>query len=228
MAEGRVIYRTEPDAPAAFGYQMAWLAVRTRDTRLVLEALELEAYEPCNWNSGIGTVYDARLGESRVYVSPPVNGWTFVVGLPLPHPVGRGYADKLTPLLVSLGGRFVEVQYFFAYPPLDMYAWARMLDGRLVRAFAASDEGVLWSKGKTTKEERTLGLKLFELRGVKGRAGDAGGALMLHPTEDHVMRLAHRWSLDPAKLDGQPVSRTAGYIAVAPRAWRLERLARAA
>ncbi len=223
MAEGRVIFRTEPDSPAAFGYQMAWLALRTRDTGAALDALGLDAYEPCNWSSGIGTVYDAKLGQSHVYVTPPVNGWTFVVGLPLPHPASRGYVDKLTPLLVSLGGCFIEVQYFFAYAPLDLFAWARVLDGRLVRAFAAGDEGVIWSKGKTTKEERALGLKLFELRGVKGRRGDAGGELILHPTEDHVMRLAHRWSQDPTKLDGLPPGPTSGYIALAPASWRAER-----
>lgn len=228
MGEGRVIFAAEPDAPAAFGYQMAWLAVRTRDTFAVLEALGLTVREPCNWSSGIGSIYDPKLGQEHVYVTPPVNGWTFVVGLPLPHPVSRSYVDKLTPLLVELGGRFIEVQYFFAYPPIDLYAWARVLDGRLVRAFAASDEGVIWSKGKTTKEERALGLKLFELRGVKGRRGDAGGELILHPTEHHVMRLAHRWSLDPTKLDGAAPSLTTGYIAAAPLAWRLERMRRLA
>lgn len=228
MAVGHVIYRAEPDAPAAFGYQMSWLAVRSRDTAAVVEALGLTHYQACNWNAGIGTVYDKTLGQDHLYVTPPVNGWTFVVGLALPHPQGRGYVDKLTPLLVGLGGRFIEVQYFFAYPPIDLYAWARVLDGRLIRAFAAGDEGVIWNKGKTTKEERSLGLKLFELRGVKGRRGDAGGELILHPTEDHVMRLAHRWSQDPIKLDGLPAGPTSGVIAQAPVAWRSERVRQSA
>ena len=80
-----------------------------------------------------------------------MRGWTFVVGLPLPHPVGRGFVDKCTPMLVDLGGRFEEVQYFFSYPPIDYYAWARVKDGRLVRAFAVSDEGIVWNKGRATQ-----------------------------------------------------------------------------
>ncbi len=228
LSEQRVLFSKEPDAPAAFGYQMAWLAIRSRNTAAILNALGLEEYEPCNWSSGIGVVYDHTLGDDHVYVTPPVKGWTFVVGLPLPYPAGRNYTDKLTPLLVSLGGRFSEVQYFFAFPPIDFYAWARVADGRLVRAFATGDEGVVWNKGRTTKHERALGLKLFELRGVKGRRGDAGGELILHPTEDHVMRLAESWSLDPTRLDGLPQSRTVGYIAQAPVSWRLERVRRAA
>ncbi|OYW56453.1 MAG: hypothetical protein B7Y80_06620 [Hyphomicrobium sp. 32-62-53] len=228
IGHGRVVYPTTPDKPVAFGYQMAWLAIRTRDTPAVVEALGLEAPQPCNWNSGLGTVYDPRLGQNHVFVSPPVNGWTFVVGLPLPQPMGRSFADKATPLLVDLGGRFVEVQFFIAFPPVDLFAWARMIDGRLVRAFAIGDEGIIWSKGKTTKEERALGLKLFELRGVRDRRGDAGGPLILHPTEDHVMQVARKWSLDPTKIGSNSGPEGMGLIARAPVRWRVERLKKSA
>jgi hypothetical protein len=228
MAEGRVIFSQEPDRPTPFGYRMAWLAVRTRDPEAVVEELGLAGAEPCNWSSGIGTMYDDALGPDHVFVSPPVNGWTFVVGLALPHPVGRSFADKCTPILVRLGRRFVEVQYFFAYPPIDMFAWARFLDGRLVRAFAIGDSGILWNKGRPTKEERSLGLKLLDFRGVKGRKGDAGGEIVFYPTEEHVMRLAARWSEDPTKLHaGTVASPGLGFIALAPAAWRPERLRKA-
>lgn len=228
MAEGRVMYGQEPDRPTPFGYKMAWLAVRTRDPAAVVEELELVGAEPCNWSSGIGTVYDHALGSDHVFVSPPVNGWTFVVGLAIPHPISRTFTDKCTPILARLGRRFVEVQYFFAYPPIDMFAWARFLDGRLVRAFAIGDSGIIWNKARPTKEERALGLKLLDFRGVKGRKGDAGGEIVFYPTEEHVLRLAGRWSEDPTKLDvGTVASPGLGYIALAPAAWRPERLRKA-
>lgn len=227
ISRGRVIYDHAPDRPIPFGYRMAWLAVRTRDVDAVIEELGLVEAEQCNWRSGIGTVYDAALGTDHVFVTPPVNGWTFVVGLPLPHPVGRAFADKCTPLLVSLGRRFIEVQFFFSYPPMDFFAWARMLDGRLIRAFAVGDEGIIVNKGRPTKEERSLGLKLLDFRGVRGRKGDAGGEIIFYPTEDHVMRLASRWSSDPTKLTpDQVVTAGLGYIARAPASWRPERLRR--
>jgi hypothetical protein len=224
IGRGRVIFPIGPDHPVAFGYRMGWLAVRARDTAAVVDALGLLEPQPCNWNAGIGSVYDVKLGESHVFVSPPVNGWIFVVGLPLPQPLGRSFVDKATPLLVGLGGRFVEVQYFLAYPPVDVFAWARMIDGRIVRAFAIGDDGLIWSKGKTTKEERALGLKLFELRGVKDRRGDAGGEMILHPTEDHVMRIAHKWSVDPTRLNKQSAPARLGVIAKAPASWKCERM----
>lgn len=129
LGDRRVVFPTTPDTPKPFGYRMAWLAIRSRDTAAVVEALGLGESQTCNWNSGIGAVYDPRLGETHVFVSPSVNGWTFVVGLPLPQPMGRSFVDKATPLLVGLGGRFVEVQYYLAFPPVDLFAWARMLDG---------------------------------------------------------------------------------------------------
>lgn len=222
-ADGPVLLDVVPDRPCAFGCSMAWLAIRSTDPQEVIETLGLIEPTPCNWNSGIGAVYDDRISATHVFVSPPLRGWTFVVGLPLPHPVGRGFIDKCTPLLVDLGGRFTEVQYFFSYPPIDFYAWARVRDGRLVRAFAVTDEGIAWNKGRASKEERGLGLKLFELRGVQGRKGDAGGELILHPTEDHVMRLAQLWSLDPTTLHTVAAEPDLGAIAIAPAKWRSER-----
>lgn len=229
LAGDRVVFEQSPDRPTGFGYRMAWLAVRSRDTEAVVEELGLEAAVPCNWRSGIGTVYDRDLGNDHVFVSPPVNGWTFVVGLSLPYPVGSNFADKAMPLLKRLGRRFVEVQYFFAYPPIDCFAWARLLEGRIVRAFAITDSGIVWSSGRTTREERTLGLKLFDFRGVRGRKGDAGSEIILYPTEKHVLSLARRWSLDPTKLADVDVPAPAlGRIALAPHSWRPERLSKPA
>jgi hypothetical protein len=216
-----------PDRPMGFGSAMVWMAVRSRDTTAVVEELGVVAPEPCNWRSGIGTVYDHQLGTEYVFVSPPVNGWTFVAGLALPRPAGRASADKCAPLLEGIGRRFVEVQYFAACPSLDFFAWARLLEGRWVRAFAIGDAGIIWNRGRATGQERTLGLKLFDFRGVRGRKGDAGGEMILYPTQEHVLHLARSWSLDPMRLGEVDVPSPAlGYIALAPAAWRPDRLRR--
>jgi hypothetical protein len=154
-----------------------------------------------------------------------VNGWTLVIGLPLPYPVGRSFLDKCTPMLLDLGMQFNEVQYYFTYPLIDTYAWARIVDGTLLRSFAIGAEGAIWNKGKPTKEEKSLGLKLFELRGVYESHGHAGGEPNPHPSEQHVLRLAGRWSLDPTRLGGAaPAALGTGYVCAAPIAWRPERL----
>lgn len=212
-----------PDVPKPFGYKMAWLAIRTEDTAAVADWLDLKGGVASNWNSGIGTVYDDGLGATHVYMTPPVEGWTFVVGLAIPHPVGHAFVDKLTPLLLSLGKRFADVQYYFTYPLIDFFAWARVKDGRLSRAFAVNDEGIVWNKGRVTPEERALGLRLFEIRDVRERHGDTGGELVLYPTEDHVLQIARGWSLNPTAMERLETTDGSGFVFRAPVAWCAQR-----
>lgn len=226
MFEPRVVYDETPDTPAAFGYRMAWLAVHTTEAARVAEVLKLEPLEISNWRTGIGTMYDEKLSQSRVYLTPPVNGWIFIVGLSLPQPLGRGFVDKCTPVLLDLAAAFPEAQYFLSYPPLEFYAWARVMDGKLARAFAIGDEGIIWNKGKATKEERGIGLRSTEVRGVKNRKADVGEPMPVYPTEAHVMHLASCWGIDPTSLASTKAVDGTGYICAAPMAWRPERLRR--
>jgi hypothetical protein len=217
-----------PDRPQAFGYKMAWLAIRTQDTARIADILRLREVASANWSAGLAAVYSEPRAETHIFVTPPVEGWTLVAGLALPHPLGRNFVDKATPLLLEVGGQFKDVQYYFSYPDIDFFAWARVTDGKLVRAFAIGDEGIIWNKGRSTREEQALGLKLFELRGVAQRRGDAGAELLLHPTEEHVVQLARSWSLDPTRLDARRGPARLGYLGRAPVRWRPERTRRAA
>lgn len=228
FARRSVLYDLVPDPPLAFGYKMSWIAILTTDTEAVLDALGVSGETVSNWNNGIGTIYDPWLGPDRLFVSPPVDGWTFVIGLALPHPVGPGQADKCTPLMTRLSRVFVDVQYYFSYPALDFFAWVRFREGHLLRAFANSGGDVIWSKGQISRAEQALGLKLFELRGVKGRTGDVGGEILLAPTQDQVMQVARAWSRDPTTLSACDAKPALGYIVPAPVAWRAERLTRTA
>lgn len=225
-----VRFDLRPDPPAGFGYRMAWVAVRSRDAAEVARVLGLDQVRPANWRTGIGTVYDARLGESLVYLTPPVDGWTFVVGLALPQPLGRGFVDKCTSLLLDLGQAFPEAQYFLTYPQLECCAWARVVEGRLVRAFAIGDEGVIWNKGRLTREERSLSLAILDARGAKVRNQPDVAAPLVRPTEAHLKVIARGWSLDPTEL-GTPqaqhhVEPGPGLVCEAPSSWRARRLRR--
>ena len=228
VAPQTLVYDVRPDTPPPFGYRMTWLAIRTRDTARVIDALEISKVETANWNTGLGTVYSKKHGQGALFVSPPVNGWTLVAGLALPQVLGHGFADKAMPLLVDLGATFIEVQYFSSCPDVDYFAWARVVDGKLVRAFAIGDEGILWNRGKPTKEEKAMGLRLFEVRGTRGKRGNLADEAVIYPTEPHVMRLASKWSLDPTRIDQLGAPPSVGKIGMAPAAWRPERLRRAA
>ena len=88
---------------------------------------------------------------------------------------------------------------------------------------------VVWSQGKPTRDEVQLGLRHYELRGVKDRSGDAGGEIVLSPTEEQVFRMAGRWSLDPMMLAGRKAAGPGlGVVGHAPMVWQSERVRRIA
>lgn len=210
--------RAEADMPCAFGCKMAWIAVRTRDTARLIETLELEDALSSSWSVGIGTVYNQRIGLERVFVTPPVDGWSFIVGLSLPMPADDVSGDLCSPLLEKLSVEFDAVQYFMSYPELSFYAWARLRSGTIKRAFACGQEGVIWNRGAVTPEERAAGMQFFDLRDVSN--GDETSTMPVL-RESHVLELARQWSLDPSRLDVRDhLEMSVGYIATAPLSWR--------
>jgi hypothetical protein len=207
----------EADLPCAFGYKMSWIAVKTRDTARLIEVLKLQDVRKSSWSIGIATVYNERLGLSRSFVTPPVDGWSFVVGLSLPLPSSHNGADACLPLLAELSREFGAVQYFISFSELEFFGWAKLGNGQLERAFAVGEDGVIWNRGHVTEDERVVGIEVFDLREV-GVAG-AGGMPVLR--EGHVIALARQWSLDPSGLDARDdLDAGVGYIASAPVEWR--------
>lgn len=209
--------------PPALGPQMSWLAVRTAETDALIAALGLRGTREVSWAEGVNAVYAERCPNVFAFVTSPIDGWTLVAGLALPHPLGSAFRDKCTPLIEGLSARFGAAHYYFSFPLLDYYAWAKAENGAIVRAFATGDEGVLWNRGRLTPEERRLNLQYFELRGVEDRHGDVGGDMLLVPTEQQVLKLAGGWSCDPSLLNqAHGLSVLSGHLARAPASWRSE------
>ncbi|MEZ5926553.1 MAG: hypothetical protein R3D57_19470 [Hyphomicrobiaceae bacterium] len=220
-----VVVDRAPDRPVPFGYATAWLAVRTADSIRLLEALDLTAAERASWRGGVAATYAEETSDRDVFVSPSVAGWTFVIGLALPQPAGPAYHDRAGQLLAQLADEFPDVQYYFTYPPLDLYGWARWKDGRLLRAFAIGGEGVLWNAGRATAAERLAGLRLPpEGKGGRNPVWHEG---YTYPDEEQVLRLAAEWSLDPTTIDKRDASVALGYLGHAPAQWQLKRISAA-
>lgn len=215
---------TAPDGPEPFGIETAWLAIRTADIDRIIAVLGLTGIKTSNWQTGLAMTEDAELSAGTVFVTPPVEGWTFVIGLALPHPVGAGYTDRCLPLLIALGKDFSEVQYFYSCPVLDIYAWSRFSNAKLRRSFAWGDEGVIWNKGPLTSEERALGLKVFATgERMSGREPDIDENEQGYPDERHVLKIAEAWSLNPGTFARLPEDPALGYIGCIADTWRVTR-----
>ena len=177
--------------PIPFLLPPRWLALRSSNTALIREALS-RADEPLvPWSEAL-----ARVRERAVFVSPPVDGWTLVVGAGVPDPAQD--VDVAFHFLARMSRALGEVHFYSADRVLNFHSWARLDSGRVTRAYAWAGE-TLWNEGRTTLEERLLGLRCraYGEDPDPVRYGDVPPEM--HNTE-RVVLLARRWSIDPVAV----------------------------
>lgn len=179
------------ERPRSFGPRTVWLAFKGTTTQAVAKALDLREVAPLGWTGGLVGAY-----AGRVFVTPPVDGWVLATSTRFPDAGGGPATDRATPLMARLSHQFDEVQYFSTHEDIGWNAWARYVNGAVVRKYAylGAQGIILWNEGNPTPEERALNLD-FNAKAV----GD--GAV---PEEGNVFALAAKWSLDPSKLGERP------------------------
>jgi hypothetical protein len=210
-----------PNKPVPFGYKCQWLAIKTEDTKAVADAVFLRNAQPATWQEGIQWAYGSKL-----FVSPPVDGWSLVVGNCLPdagRPDGPDWQpDRCTPLIVHLSKRFGEVQYFGTHRIAEYHAWMKACAGRILRACAyLGEQGVtIWNRGGLTPEENKLG---FTSPRESSNAGE-DTFTEIFPDEDFVMQIAGKWSINPQTLEGYGSNSTMGLVGdLGPAFFRVDR-----
>lgn len=178
--------------PFLFDRPTKWMAIKSSHLSRVQKALGLRNAAPCSWAEGFG-----RVAETRLFLSPPVQGWVIVVGAGLPEPGDD--IDKLFHFLRGIAQEIGAVHYFYADRVFHHHAWIRMENEDVVRAYAWADE-TLWNQGDLTGAERFLEVKCFEY----------GEAPLPYPFStresvaancEKVLQLAARWSIDPMALN---------------------------
>jgi len=218
----------EPDSAEDFGYKMGWLAIETDDPRRVAAVLELESIRPANWQSGIELAY----GDAgpRMFVTPPVEGWVFVVGLELPCPC-RADVDENFPapcsnlcrrFLDEVSSHFGKIRWFFTHRVVEGHGWIRYDDGKLVRAFVCcADDDLYWDEGFDTEQTTVLGTRFYKLEGPSADESTSSEHEALRwPDEEDVMKMAAAWSINPQTLHERNLPPSVGLVGRLPDRWR--------
>jgi hypothetical protein len=181
-------------APFLFDRPNRWLAIKCSNLHKVQNALGLNNPTPCPLSEGF-----SRLGEHKLFISPPVKGWILVVGNSLPDM--NEDIDKLFRFLMKVAGELGSIQYFSANRVLNHHAWVRIENNRVYRAYAWAGE-TLWNQGDRTAAEKELELKCY----------DYGANPLPYPftardshvaNTEKVIQLAARWSIDPRAVNHQ-------------------------
>lgn len=182
-----------PDEPVAFGYKIAWLAIRSTDMNHVARVVGLTDLQPANWETGLESAFR---GE-RTFVSPPIEGWVFVAGI---H--GLEPAVHLLPAwerwMNAIAAEFSEVHYFGSQRVTGYCAWARFVDGRELRAFSCTDEAIYVDRGTPASVERRWSF-------------DDAEADQL-PDEEVVLTVAAEWGVSPMTLEDRDYPHGVGLV----------------
>lgn len=171
--------------PVAFGYKMAWLAIRTDDPMSVVDALSLEAVEACPWPQAVEAVYSHdAMADRPAFVTPPLDGWTLVAGPGLFDEVSDAEPERLAAYVSETARRSgTEVQLFATHRVVEGHAWARADPDGLRRAFYYLGE---------------IGEELVD----EGEPTPIEGSRDLNPPdEEAVMAVAGSWSVDPTRIE---------------------------
>ncbi|EFM08467.1 hypothetical protein PaecuDRAFT_4760 [Paenibacillus curdlanolyticus YK9] len=175
-----------PDYPVPFGYKCQWLAIKTTDTQAVIEAMQLQELELANWSTGIDAAH-----EGCYFVSPPVHGWTLVVNALMPDLSGVEMPSPLT-VIDKLSSQFGEAYYFGTHRVVDYHAWAKSMNGKVVRANAYLGEAII-DQGEISQEERYLHMIFTGLDVEEPHL----------PSEEDVLLIAKEWTVDPQMEEGE-------------------------
>jgi hypothetical protein len=187
--------------PFLFDRPNRWLTVRCSNIIKVQNALGLGNPKPCSWTEGF-----SKISESRLFISPPVQGWIMIVGQGLPDPGDD--IDLLYHFLMKIARELGSVQYFSANRVFNHHAWARIENGEVYRAYAWAGE-TLWNQGELTAAEKALELKCYEYGQppipFPFSARDSHAA-----NTEKVLQLAARWSVDPMAVNSQNLKASYG------------------
>jgi hypothetical protein len=203
-----------PDQPISFGYKCSWLAIKADDPQDVIKVLGLRNVRRSNWKAGIDAAY-----AGEVFIAPPLDGWILALSWNFPWPGGVRLGDPCTPFLLQLAYTFSEVQFFATHRIVETHAWARLVDGMIVRQYAYSGESaeILWNVGTPTAEERVLLQEQEEWIQSFGEPEHdddivSDDQVHLMPSESDVMRIAAVWSIDPSQLSERGLGTSLGHV----------------
>jgi hypothetical protein len=180
-----------PDLPIGFGYKNKWLAIKSTNNAEVAEFLNIQNIEIVNWEMGVNAGYG-----SKVFITPPLNGWVLVLGVD----ISDVDAIETKELLESVSKTFGECQIFSTHRVSDYHFWALAKQGEIMRMYAIAGAELLVMYGEPTEVEQKYKLiDMFPDDGIDDSFWENEN--LTFPDEELVMEIAESWSINPTKIE---------------------------
>ncbi|MFD9115882.1 hypothetical protein [Streptomyces bottropensis] len=210
---------TSDSTPLIRACWLSWLAVATVDQAELVKTLGLMDARETTWADGVELIDEVAHEEeepfSTVVVTPPMQGWTLVVG---PY-FGLSYPEQtvhVTDLCRKLSAHFGKAQLFFHSEQNDGEAWLIAEHGQILRRWISEYPEL--ALGEPFGVER----RLLDAYGITGKPED------LAPDSDLAGDWAATWgdcwattvaeenSVDPTKAAADAGSISGMLVAAAP------------
>ena len=180
---------------SGFGFKNIWFAVKSTDPIQVAYALGITSPQEIGWHEGVEAAY-----QTSVFITPPIDGWILAVGWGL---WTNGATDDVQMELTRrMSEEFGEAQFFGTHRITEAHCWIKAVAGKVVRAYSyVGEQGEnLIVEGEPTEVERNW--NLFNSFSDEAKNDDYWERTIC-PGEDHVMKVAAAWSIDPSELSAR-------------------------
>lgn len=182
-----------------FYHKATWLRVKSNDSIAVQVEIDrilaqMDRFAP------------SRQSVSEKWVFTTVEEWILVSSYDLPSPEEYQGSQQLEQLLQLLSSRFGEVHYFAHYQTVHYYAWAKAINGHLIRAYAyiSTKEDPLWEEGRLTPEEIQLDLDFRDTGRIVEWEDNIEEEQRHTPDEHSVKLIAAAWRATSEKSTFEP------------------------
>lgn len=172
----------------SFGYKNTWFAIKSTELNAILSIYpKLSNIYRTTWEKGMLVIENAH---SRIFLSGAYAGWSFLLSKGLCDP---SQTEDIITLLFKFGEIAEEVCYFSSHRTVEMYGFAKVSHGKLIRLFCYSGEkGCIYKNiGEKTEAEKKL---LLNLATNEDELFEEG---FNEIDEDDILRLAGKLSLSP-------------------------------
>ncbi len=207
----RVKLATDHPVPVTCCF-LSWIAVATSDQQQVMRLFGLTPAWPATFPLGIAAAdrdghgpYDGPGHYARVFVTPPLDGWTLLIG-PWCDPADEERRGEVLERCVRASAVYGRAQAYYFATQGDGSAWLVAENGTLVRRGA--------SIGDALDEEIALGPPLpYEAEVLAAEPDEFWRCIAL---SGFAPVLAARLSIDPLTLSAQTPRQGHGWIALTP------------
>jgi len=163
-----------------FNKQARWLAIKSIDSKKILEVLGLKKFESFNWEEGFKIIDNS----DQFLMTSPIYSWSIITGINTPYllykdkeqfNLTKNHFDHLTKNLVRLSSIFGNVQYFEHNNQNDKCnGYFKAINGKFIYGKYHSVNEI-FEKGKAPKELKKI-------------------------IDDSAFKIANLWSVDPLDL----------------------------